>query len=475
MKKLEKIFVLIIILFTLNITNSFAETGIVNTTAVRLRKEASTSSEIIVNIYEDDEVEILEKLDEWYKVKYKDNIGYVKKEFLSIKSSNNKENNSNTSLANNNTTNTQSNNVVDNEVSNDTVSDSNVNNNITTSNESDNQGDVNCVTNSETNVRMVPSIMSTIKDVLPAEKQLTRISQINNWVQVTDGNITGWVLLNKVVQPPVSPEPVKDNQTPNIDNQETQTNDDLGNQSKADANKKGKVNVETANVREKANTKATIVGFLDYGDEVTIVSEDGDWYQIQTKDISGYVSKRLIDILNENEITSRGLTDKRENDTTVVDEDTNNVLTETLNSTQNEEEEPLVVAVSDNEKKKQDIVNYAKQYLNYPYVSGGKNPSTGFDCSGFTKYIFSNFGYNLGNTAASQNSIGTEVSRDNLQLGDLILFYDEGKSKIGHTGIYIGNSEFIHAANPSRGVVIDNIKTNSYYNERFVSARRIVE
>ena len=131
MKKLEKIFVLIIILFTLNITNSFAETGIVNTTAVRLRKEASTSSEIIVNIYEDDEVEILEKLDEWYKVKYKDNIGYVKKEFLSIKSSNNKENNSNTSLANNNTTNTQSNNVVDNEVSNDTVSDSNVNNNIT--------------------------------------------------------------------------------------------------------------------------------------------------------------------------------------------------------------------------------------------------------------------------------------------------------------------------------------------------------
>ena len=115
------------------------------------------------------------------------------------------------------------------------------------------------------------------------------------------------------------------------------------------------------------------------------------------------------------------------------------------------------------------------QFIGYPYVSGGKTPESGFDCSGFTKYIFSNFGFTLGATAASQNSVGREVSRDSLIAGDLLLFYDEGKTKIGHTGIYIGNGDFVHAANSKRGVVTDNINTSSYYDERYITARRIVE
>ena len=57
---------------------------------------------------------------------------------------------------------------------------------------------------------------------------------------------------------------------------------------------------------------------------------------------------------------------------------------------------------------------------------------------------------------------------------DAFFSLNEEKTGIGHTGIYIGNGEFIHSANPQRGVVIDNLNTNSYYSERFVSARRIV-
>ena len=121
------------------------------------------------------------------------------------------------------------------------------------------------------------------------------------------------------------------------------------------------------------------------------------------------------------------------------------------------------------------VVEYAKQYLNYPYVVAGKTPETGFDCSGFTRYVYKNFGYELSSVSSGQTSIGEEISRENLEPGDLILFYNEGKTKIGHTGIYIGNGEFIHAANAKRGVVIDNINTLSYYNERFVTARRIVK
>ena len=62
---------------------------------------------------------------------------------------------------------------------------------------------------------------------------------------------------------------------------------------------------------------------------------------------------------------------------------------------------------------------------------------------------------------------------DDLQIGDLILFQNEEKTKIGHVGIYIGGGNFVHAANPDRGVVIDNIITSSYYNTRFVTAKRI--
>lgn len=62
-----------------------------------------------------------------------------------------------------------------------------------------------------------------------------------------------------------------------------------------------------------------------------------------------------------------------------------------------------------------------------------------------------------------------------MKIGDLIIFYNEEKSNVGHTAIYIGDGNFIHSANPERGVVIDNLNTNTYYNERFISARRIVD
>ena len=97
--------------------------------------------------------------------------------------------------------------------------------------------------------------------------------------------------------------------------------------------------------------------------------------------------------------------------------------------------------------------------LGYKYVSGGKKPETGFDCSGFTRYVFSNFGVSLGATAASQaNNSGTEVARTDLQVGDLILFQDDGRTRIGHCGIYIGNNTCIThiLTNDINGAKINN-------------------
>jgi peptidoglycan DL-endopeptidase CwlO len=111
------------------------------------------------------------------------------------------------------------------------------------------------------------------------------------------------------------------------------------------------------------------------------------------------------------------------------------------------------------------VVGIALQYLGIPYVWGGSSPSTGFDCSGFTSYVFAQIGVSLPHHAASQFSYGTPVSWDQLAASDLVFF-----SGRGHVGIYIGNDQFVHA--PHTGDVV----RISYLSERsgsFVGARRL--
>jgi peptidoglycan DL-endopeptidase CwlO len=111
------------------------------------------------------------------------------------------------------------------------------------------------------------------------------------------------------------------------------------------------------------------------------------------------------------------------------------------------------------------VVGIALQYLGVPYVWGGSSPSTGFDCSGFTSYVYAQVGISLPHHAASQYGMGTPVSYDQLAAGDLVFF-----SGLGHVGIYIGQGQFVHA--PHTGDVV----RVSYLSERtgsYVGARRL--
>ena len=118
------------------------------------------------------------------------------------------------------------------------------------------------------------------------------------------------------------------------------------------------------------------------------------------------------------------------------------------------------------------IVALAKQYLGTPYVLGGNGPSS-FDCSGFTKYIYAQFGYTLNRTATDQLQNGVSVSRDELQPGDLVFFKYNTSKPVSHVGIYICNGEFIHASTNRYMVQIDQMNTGHYANV-FVYARRIL-
>ncbi len=115
------------------------------------------------------------------------------------------------------------------------------------------------------------------------------------------------------------------------------------------------------------------------------------------------------------------------------------------------------------------IVDRALSYQGTPYVFGGTSRS-GFDCSGFVKYIYSGAGISLPRTSFAQFSSGTAVSRDALQPGNLVFFstYAKGAS---HVGIFIGGGRFVHASNPNSGIKIDSL-SSSYYASRYLGARR---
>ena len=126
-----------------------------------------------------------------------------------------------------------------------------------------------------------------------------------------------------------------------------------------------------------------------------------------------------------------------------------------------------------NAGKGQEIADYALQFLGSRYVYGGSSPS-GFDCSGFTSYVYKQFGYSINRTASDQLKNGVAVSRGELQPGDLVMFKKGSTSKAAtHVGLYIGSGQFIHASTATVGVIISSL-SESYYSTGFVGARRIV-
>ena len=117
------------------------------------------------------------------------------------------------------------------------------------------------------------------------------------------------------------------------------------------------------------------------------------------------------------------------------------------------------------------LTSLADTLRNIRYRRGGNSPDTGFDCSGFVRYVFRHaIGAELPTTSAAQFASGDSVKRDQLQRGDLVFFRIAGK-RISHVGIYLEDGQFIHAPSSGKTVRVDRLD-QSYWKQRFAGAKR---
>lgn len=119
------------------------------------------------------------------------------------------------------------------------------------------------------------------------------------------------------------------------------------------------------------------------------------------------------------------------------------------------------------------IVTYGKKFMGVPYVFGGTTPR-GFDCSGFTQYIYKNAaGLSLPRTAEQQYKVGTSVSKSDLQPGDLIFYANTYKAGISHVGVYAGGNMVLNATS-SQGIALVSMN-NSYWGPKYAGAKRVIK
>ena len=456
MKLIKKLlFIILITIAVVFISKDIvkASTVEVTTDILKLREKPSTESSVLALIAKGEKCEFISEEDDWYKVKYEDYTGYISKEY-SKKSDENSESNANNS----------------NKTENEEEKNNNTENSKDAETEEINQSVLKGKMKKESNVKIVPLINSSTIKKLNSNTEVTVIEQINNWIYIQTDEISGWV-----INTDISVEEIKDNKN-DTDKEDTETIEEIKEQnSNEDENKnnsefeeKTMYTNDYVNIRKEPNTTSDILMLVEINTELKVIGEEDNWYKVSTSEGDAYVSKDLLSNKKVN-LTNRGNVDRisANKEETKSESDTIEI----------EEKETSSTTASQ-------IVSYAKKFLGVPYVYGGAS-SSGFDCSGFTMYVYKHFGISMGHGAQMQSKLGKAVNANknskssllnNLEIGDLVFFLDyETMDEIGHCGIYIGDGDFIHASSGSGYCVkINSLLPGEYYNTRYCAARRII-
>ena len=427
-------------MFFINI--SFAtNTGTISTETARLREQPQTDAKILELVSSGEEVEILEQTENWYKVKYKNITGYIRNDLVEVKDEENTNTEENQEVENNNTEtdNTETSNT---ETNNTTTSENTVPENTTFEKER-------CQILEDSKLKIVPLINAIEIGEVSKNTEIEVVENLGDWSKIkTDDGKEGWVVRKRTS---TTGETVVLFGLLTEENKETQNTE----QNTVPVETKTMyVNSQTINMREKADKTSQAIKQLSINTQVTVISTENGWSYVDVNGTKGYIAEYLLSSTKQ-ETSRSGLTQRSTTNTQAVETTSNTETTTTATTT-----------TENTGSSGSSVVAYAKQFLGYKYVYGGTTTS-GFDCSGFTQFVYKHFGITLNRTAAAQYSNGTAVTE--LQAGDLVMF---GKSGINHVGIYIGGNTFIHAANSSRGVTTDTL-SSGYYKTNYVGARRI--
>ena len=266
-------------------------------------------------------------------------------------------------------------------------------------------------------LRSGPSSYYAIYSILDNGTALTITGKAGDWYAVTVGGQSGYVHSSYVASSggAVPNEPSVSEPAPS-------TSTSIS----------GYITGNDVRFRSGPSTRHDILGEFNYGTALTITGSSGEWKAVVINGQSGYVYGQYV---AEGSIAKVG-------------------------------DDP-----AGGSARGQQIVDFAMQYLGYNYTWGGTSPSTGFDCSGFTTYVYGHFGIQLNRVACDQARNGVAVDVSALQPGDLLCFYSSS-DYIGHVGIYIGNNKFIHSSTYTTGVIISEL--SGYYDTRGFIARRVI-
>jgi len=403
----------IISLFFINMSLA-ANTAKVSVETARLRETPSQDSKILELLSMNEQIEIIEKTDSWYKVKVRGITGYLREDLITVTGE---------------VTET-SNNVVEEE--------SQVENNEVEQVESTTEIELGeKIVIKDTKLKIVPVINATDIIEVKKDEKVNVIEVINGWVCVETQTTKGWIRKENLKEQ--EPEAV-------VEEPEVTVEEPKEEQVVETVIKTLFVNSTTVNLRKEASTSSAIIVTLPVNTAVDVLSEENGWSKVKVSGKEGYISSALLSDTKQE--TSRSYETPRKNE---------------------EEKNEVSTTIPVQSGKGNTVVETAQKYKGSSYAYGGSSPS-GFDCSGFTAYVYNMHGVSLNRTAAGQYSNGVSVSKSDLQPGDLVMF---GKSGINHVGIYIGGGQMIHAANPDRGVTTDTINSGYYY-DNYVGARRVI-
>lgn len=305
--------------------------------------------------------------------------------------------------------------------------------------------------NDYVNVRNQPSTDGTIVGKIydgSVAQVLATAGENDEWFQITSGNVEGYIKAEFFIY-----------------------GEDAAAVMDAYVTKYAQVKADRLNVRKEPSTESSRIGYIDHGEKVKLVEDCGDWIKIlYTNSKEGYVSAEYVLILEEYSYAKTLEEERAEIEARKALEERQNVPEQNAPESTTNVQTPNT-GYSTNAELRAAIVSYALEYVGDAYVSGGTSLATGTDCSGFTCFVYADFGYSISRTPEGQyTGAGRGIDYSEIQPGDIICYSSNGGKSCTHVAMYIGDGQVVHAANSRKGVI-----TSKAEYEPIIGVRNVID